>query len=63
MRPFPVLRLNDAITEKIPEMTSIDIPGGIATGLDPEIRITVLRGFHESDHSPIQRTNLRNRDE
>ena len=44
MRPFPVLRLNDAITEKIPEMTSIDIPGGIATGLDPEIRFVDEQG-------------------
>lgn len=37
MRPYPVLRLNDAITEAMSKVKSIDIPGGITTGLDPEI--------------------------
>lgn len=37
MRYFPVFRLNDAITEAISKIISIDIKNGIATGLDSEI--------------------------
>lgn len=44
MQPFPVFRLNDAITEAISKMISIDIEVATATGLHPEIRFMDEQG-------------------
>lgn len=37
MKPFPIFRLNEAITKAISKIVSIDITQGIAKGLDPRI--------------------------
>ena len=44
MRYFPVFRLNDAITEVMDKIISIDIKNGIENGLDPEIHFVDEQG-------------------
>ena len=44
MKPFPVYRLNDAITEAISKMISMDIEGNVANGLHSEIRFVDGQG-------------------
>ena len=38
MRPFPVKRLNESITQAISKIVSIGIHKGIEDGLDPRIQ-------------------------
>lgn len=59
MKSFPVYQLNDAITEAISKMISIDIEGNVANGLHPEIRFVDEQGpittVAKINESPINR--------
>ena len=44
MKPFPIYRLNDAITNAMSKIITIDIACGIATGLDPMIHFVDEQG-------------------
>ena len=60
MRYFPVFRLNDAITEVIAKITSIDIKNGIENGLNQEIyfvdkqgpitTVAEIKEYHDKTH-------------